>query len=169
MTNAITITGIFLTFGAAAANLVYSIINNKKTRFINTVTTSRIKWIDSLRDKVSALIAVTIRLLNPEMLKREQETIGDWVRERDTLMQQIILHLNPNDKKDQAIRLRVDELYVLASHGSYTREIATRLEELRAATGDYLKKEWEKVKAEAERGRLSKSKKKSTSEKAAIK
>jgi hypothetical protein len=155
----ITLIGIGLTFTVAAANFFYSFTNNRKTRFINTVTTSRIRWIDSLRDKVSAFIAVTIRLLNPEMLKREQETIGGWARERDTLMQQIILHLNPNDEKDQAIRLRVDELYVLANQGSYTREIATRLEELRDATGDYLKKEWEKVKDEAEQGRLSKPKK----------
>jgi|SRR5579864_451538 len=158
MTNTITAVGIVLTFGVAAANLFYSIINNKKTRFINTVTTSRIQWINSLRDKVSAYIAVTIRLLNPEALKRDQDTIAVLVRERDTLKHQVILHLNPKDPEDQAIKLRINEVDNLSNQGSYTAEIATLLLGLRDATGDYLKKEWEKVKNESEKGRLSKSK-----------
>jgi hypothetical protein len=155
----ITLIGIVVTLAVAVANFIYSVANNKKTRFINTVTTSRIKWIDSLRDKVSAYISVTIRLLNPEMVQREADAISSLIRERDTLRQQIILHLNPDDEKDNAIKTSVNQVFTLSLRGGYTEEITKLMEHLRDATGDYLKKEWEKVKDEAEQGRLSKPKK----------
>jgi len=66
----IALLGIIATFVVAVINLIYNIVNNRKTVFVNTVTTARLKWIDSLRDKVSAFIAVTIRLVNPEMVSR---------------------------------------------------------------------------------------------------
>jgi len=157
--NIITAVGIVLTFGAAAANLVYSIINNKKTRFINTVTTSRIHWINSLRDKISAFISVTIRLTNPEIPKDDKKTLADLIRERDTSMQQIILHLNPKDPTDQAIKKCVDEVVAESETGVNSQKLLSLLTHLRDATGEYLKKEWEKVKDESERGRLSKPKK----------
>ena len=62
----IAIAGIGVTFVVSSANLLYSLWNNKRTSFVNTVTTSRLKWIDSLRDKVSEFIAVTARLMRHE-------------------------------------------------------------------------------------------------------
>jgi hypothetical protein len=158
-TGIITLVGIGLTFAAAIFNLIYSIRNDSKTRFVNTVTSSRMKWIDSLRDKVSAYISVTVRLLNPEMVKREPDATSSLIRERDTLRQQVILHLNPEDDKDQDIKTCVNQVFALSTRGVYTDEVANLLEHLREVTGAYLKKEWEKVKDESEKGRLSKPKK----------
>lgn len=143
----------------AIANLWYSITNNRKTRFINTVTASRIDWINSLRDKVSSYISVTVRLTNPESPEDDQETTADLIRERDTLMQQIILHLNPKDTTDQAIKTFVDEVFAESEVGVYSQKLVNVLTQLREATGGYLKKEWEKVKDESEKGRLSRPKK----------
>lgn len=60
--DVIAISGIAVTFVVSVANLIYSLRTNRRTIFVNTVTTSRLKWIDTLRDEVSEFIAVTTRL-----------------------------------------------------------------------------------------------------------
>ena len=60
--DAIAIAGIGVTLVVSSANLAYSHWSNKRSSFVNTVTTSRLKWIDSLRDKVSEFMATTVRL-----------------------------------------------------------------------------------------------------------
>jgi hypothetical protein len=166
MASILTAVGIFITFGIAVANLWHSYTNNKKTGFINTVTSSRIEWINSLRDKVSTFIAVTTRLTGPELMETlepedkaaNDKRIIDLMRERDTFMHQIILHLNPEDPEDQAIKKCVTEILTETKNALPTQQIATLLTQLRDATANYLKKEWEKVKDESEKGRLTKSK-----------
>jgi hypothetical protein len=116
------------------------------------------KWIDSPRDKVSAFIAVTIRLLNPEWVKREATAVGPFIRERDTLMHQIILHLNPEDPVDQSLKEMVRQVFVQTSRGVHSDGLSTLFTQLRDAMATYIKKEWEKVKTESEKGRLPKEK-----------
>jgi len=144
----IAIAGIGVTFLVSSANLVYSLWSNKRTVFVNTVTTSRLKWIDSLRDKVSEFIAVTVRLLDTESTS-EQNSVGTLLLQRDTLLHQIVLHLNPHDPKDQRIRTLVDHVRDLTDRGVFSSELADGLIQLRDATGDYLKKEWNRVKKES--------------------
>lgn len=149
----LTLVGILVTFLVAGFNLFYSINSSRKTTYINTVTTSRMKWIDSLRDKVSAFIAVTITLVNPEYPESEPKVVATLKKERDTLLHQIILHLNPDKEKDQAIVKFVEQVSALTEQGVYSEELARVIVNLRDATGAYIKKEWEKVKDEAEKGR----------------
>lgn len=148
----ISLLAIAATFLVAAANFIYSIRNNRKTSFVNTVTTSRLRWIDSLRDKVAAFISVTASILNPEMKTGAPQEINALRRERDTLMHQIILHLNPNDVEDQAIHRSVEEVAELTHRGAYTPELHKLLVNLRTATQTYLKKEWTRVKRESKSG-----------------
>lgn len=148
----ISLLAIAATFVVALINLIYMILNNRKTAFVNTVTTSRLKWIDSLRDKVSAFISVTVRILNPEMATRTPEDVHALLRERDTLMHQIILHLNPNDAEDQAIHRSVELVVELTQRGVYTLELQKLLVDLRNTTQVYLKKEWTRVKHESKSG-----------------
>ncbi len=144
----IAIAGIGVTFVVSSANLVYSLWSGKRTVFVNTVTTSRLKWIDSLRDKVSEFIAVTVRLLHPEF-PSERRNIGTLLLQRDTLLHQIVLHLNPQDPEDQKIKTLVDHVRELTDRGVFSDELADGLLKLRDATGDYLKKEWNRVKSES--------------------
>ncbi|PAB61000.1 hypothetical protein [Anaeromicrobium sediminis] len=59
MTNEqITLIGIGVTFLIGVLNFIYSIGNNQKTRFINTVTNSRVKWIGELRKNISDYISL---------------------------------------------------------------------------------------------------------------
>ncbi len=95
----IAIIGIGVTFLVSAGNLGYSLWSNKRTSFVNTVTASRLKWIDSLRDKVCEFIAVTNRIANPS-LPEDEKVIPGLLLQRDTLLHQIVLHLNPHDQED---------------------------------------------------------------------
>lgn len=148
----IAIAGIGVTLIVSFLNLVYSVRSNKRTTFVNTVTTSRLKWIDSLRDKVSEFIAVTERLLitrSPHV----QNDAGALTLQRDTLLHQIVLHLNPNDSEDKRIKTLVDHVRELTEQGIFTKELSDTLAQLRDATADYLKKEWNRVKTESTNGK----------------
>lgn len=150
----IALIGILATFVIAVTNLIYSIISNRRTIFVNTVTSSRLKWIESLRDKVSSFIAVTVQILTPEPAAKESREITPLLRERDTLMHQIILHLNPHDPEDQAIRQLIEQAVSLTS-GNDSEGLRASLTALRNATQIYLKKEWTRVKRESNAGDLS--------------
>jgi hypothetical protein len=150
----IALIGIAATFAVAAANLVYSILNNRKTAFVNTVTSSRLRWIESVRDKVSSFIAVTWSLANPHGFSSEH--VNTLVRDRDTLLHQVVLHLNPGDAEDRAISHLLDE--VASNTGVVpAAQVRLMLQKLRDATQVYLKKEWERVKAESKKGEQKKS------------
>lgn len=149
----IAITGIGVTFAVSSANLAYSLWSNKQTTFVNTVTTARLKWIDSLRDKVSEFLAVTARLmdLKPPSDEKNKERL---LLQRDALLHQVVLHLNPHDPEDQRIKMLIDHVQALTDQGVVSKELSDGLVELRNATGDYLKKEWNRVKKESAGSRL---------------
>jgi hypothetical protein len=148
----IAIVGIGLTLLVGLANLVYSLWSNRRTSFVNTVTASRLKWIDSLRDKVSEFIAVTTRLSDRRPPPGDS-IAADLLLQRDTLLHQIVLHLNPHDSEDQRIRKLVDEVRDLTDQGASIKQISEQLDHLRDATADYLKKEWNRVKVESTKGK----------------
>jgi len=141
----ISIAGIFVTLLVSSATLAYSLWSNKRSFFLNTVTSSRLKWIDSLRDKVSEFIAVTSRIVK----KGEGEDDAALLMQRDTLLHQIALHLNPYDPEDQQIGTFAERAKRLTDAGEHPNDVAQVLLELRNATGDYLKKEWTRVKRES--------------------
>jgi cell shape-determining protein MreC len=142
----IAIIGIALTFIVSAVNLYYSLRNNDRTVFVNTVSASRLKWIDSLRDKVSEFIAVSTQLA--ELAQRSSD-IRSLTLQRDTLLHEIVLHLNPRDKEDQRLRTLADHVCKLTTSHEKASELSAALLELRDATGAYLKKEWNRVKQES--------------------
>lgn len=144
----IAIIGIGVTFVVSCANFAYSLWSSRRTMFVNTVTASRLKWIDSLRDEVSEFIAVSSCLLatNPARDGPNQATI---LLQRDTLLHQIVLHLNPHDAEDKKIRALVEHVRELISKKAASFEVSEALLHLRDATGEYLKKEWTRVKEES--------------------
>ena len=144
----IAIAGIGVTLVVSCANLLYSIWNNKRTIFVNTVTTSRLKWIDSLREEVSEFIATTALIIDPTFTL-EAKILGEMLLKRDMLLHQIVLHLNPGDPEDKRMRSLVDHIRDLSEHRKDSHEPRNGLAELRDATGIYLKKEWNRVKKES--------------------
>lgn len=147
----IAIAGIAITFLVSLANFLYSIYTNKRTSFVNTVTSSRLKWIDSLRDKVSEYIAVATRLSHNRPALGESKA-GDLLLQRDSLLHQIVLHLNPHDKEDLRIKELAERIRTLTEAPQPSEQLQNDLSRLRDATADYLKKEWNRVKAESIKG-----------------
>jgi hypothetical protein len=104
----LTFLGIMLVFIMSAANLALTLFytwrNTRKTNFINTVTASRIKWIGSLRDKMSSFISTVIALkyMAPSDARAEEKRV-----ELDALRYSIYLHLNPDTEPDKEIQALV--------------------------------------------------------------
>jgi hypothetical protein len=135
--DAIAITGIAVTFAVSVANLIYSLRTNRRTIFVNTVTTSRLKWIDTLRDEASEFIAVATRLSDHSSPPDKRP---EMLLQRDTLLHQIALHLNPVDLEDQRIKILATRAREISDKGDATEELPAALIELRDATGNYLRK-----------------------------
>lgn len=146
--DSISLLGIAVTFVVSCASLGYSLWSSGRSVFVNTVTTSRLKWIDSLRDKVSEFIATTSRLVDTKTPSSSSD-LSSLLLQRDTLLHQIVLHLNPHDPEDQRIRRLVDHVRELSSADALSKDLSEALSALRDATADYLKKEWNRVKAES--------------------
>jgi hypothetical protein len=142
----IALIGIGLTFLVSVANLIYSLRNNRRTTFVNTVTTSRLKWINSVRDGTSEFIAVTSRLSDRSA---DPDKTRELLLQRDTLLHRVILHLNPEDEEDQRIKELVLRAQELSQQDDGAGKLTATLVELRDATGNYLKKEWNRVKDES--------------------
>jgi len=66
------------------------------------------------------------------------------------LLHQIALHLNPGDLEDQRIKTLATRTREISDKGDATGDLPAALIELRDATGNYLKKEWNRVKNESE-------------------
>jgi hypothetical protein len=147
----IAIIGIGATFLVSVTTLRYTLRSDRRASFVNTVTTSRLKWIDSLRDKVAEFIAVTSRLSNMRPVPGDK-IAGELLLQRDTLLHQIVLHLNPNDPEDQRIKALADHVRELTNQSIVSNELSDGLLQLRDATADYLKKEWNRVKTESTKG-----------------
>ena len=69
---------------------------------------------------------------------------------RDTLLHQIVLHLNPVDVEDQRIKTLANRIQEISDKGDQSTDLPDALIDLREATGNYLKKEWNRVKNESE-------------------
>ena len=95
---------------------------------------------------VSEFIAVTARLSDPSV---QPEKVGELLLQRESLLHRIVLHLNPSDEEDQRIKTLALRARELSEQGDAKSELPAALTELRDATGNYLKKEWTRVKDES--------------------
>ena len=51
--------GVLLTFFVSIISLYFSVRNNKAVHYVNSITKSRIEWIQKIRDTVSVFISKT--------------------------------------------------------------------------------------------------------------
>ena len=144
--------GILLTFAMGVANLVSNYRNAKTTRFINTVTNQRVQWIEQLRQDISAYSSAVA------LLGFGQAGAGDAdnvLEQAYRLVRAIRLRLNPNSGIDQEIESLLNEItQELQGGGAQASRLSALLERLTTSAQLLLKAEWEKVKSEAEHGRL---------------
>jgi hypothetical protein len=147
--------GILVTLFLGIYNAVQIYRISRRTTFINTVTTERVKWIDKVRESVSTFCGVahfwrfsTIRGSAEEKQKLE---------EIDKLRHLIVLQLNPTGAMDNQIEKLVGEIVSMSSGhlGVGVKEYREHLHKLTKQTQELLKAEWDKVKEEAKWGDLS--------------
>jgi hypothetical protein len=142
--------GIAVTLVLGLWNLWVNHKINRRTTFVNTVTSQRIKWVEQLRQDIGAFsgLAYHWSCTNIEGEEEKRKVIV----ELDRLRYVIRLRLNPEGTQDKKIERLVESI----SRVSENQQAVTKiLEELTVASQALLKEEWEKVKAESEHGPLS--------------
>ena len=157
MTNIeiVTLVGIGLTFIVGSINLYITFNNSKKTTFINSVTASRIKYIQELRESISKFCALATSYSN-RISKLSYEQYWELHKESDSLKYLIRLYLNPmDDYWDNQIILLTNEVMLKSD-----KDPSETIERLIELTQFLLKLEWEGAKKESEVGILTHKQKK---------
>lgn len=161
MTDALlTQIGVGLTLMGTLVTVYYSYKASRTTKYIETVTTERIKWMGILRDYLSEYFS----LLNICPHYNPKNDYLDKIQYILALSGKIRLHLNPKDKRDQSIINTIgtlSEAYVncllpTKDHKSkrteYRELLKNHYEILVKECQEYLKDEWERVKQEVTYG-----------------
>jgi hypothetical protein len=151
----VTLVGIGLTFLVGIANLIVILKNTRKTTFINSITNSRIKYIQELRNAIAELCSL-VTSYKLRAYKITQEDHFELLKQTNNLKYLIRLYLNPADKywDDQMINLT----NLIIVKDDYDPQ--EKIDELITITQFLLKLEWEGVKRESEKGILSEREKK---------
>jgi hypothetical protein len=143
--------GILLTFAVSVWGLVVGLRNTRKTNFINTVTSQRVKWIEQLRQDIGSLCGLTHTWFYSSLEGTQKE--HDVLKEIDRLRHVIPLRLNQNAPLDRNIQKLITDLPKL-THETKQQQLDAALSELIGLSQKLLKEEWEKVKLEAVKGDL---------------
>ncbi len=144
--------GIFGAFVLGFANLVYNYRINRRTTFINSVTSERVKWIGKLRENISSFAGLMHYWVASSLAGTKES--NEVAKEIDKLRMLIKLQLNPEGEYDKKIIQSIDEIPNLASLPDKQKILDAEIR-LISDTQVLLKQEWEKIKEEAQKGALS--------------
>ncbi len=155
LTQIFTLVGVILSFIVGAAGLWIAIKNARKTNYINSVTSSRIKYIQDIRNKISDFCGL-VYSYNTKLTKLSDDKLFEIQKEFDKLKYLIKLHLNPEDTYwDDKILKMIDDIIALTD-----KDPKGKIDGLITITQYLLKLEWEGAKRESENGALSPEEKK---------
>lgn len=169
--DALTAIGIILTFSVSVISLYFSIRNNKAVHYVNSVTKSRIEWIDNVRNAVAEFISKT-NVYNNAYYRKNYDKSGEHLSECQELCTRIKLLLNGCDRRDREICELVDRIlenhrkycdavhimevdedgYFLEGEGSKALKVKIEadISRLVRSLHIYLKSEWNRVKYESQ-------------------
>jgi hypothetical protein len=150
--DVLTLLGIFFSFFVGTVGLVISLRNSRKTIFINSITSSRIKYIQDIRNSISEYCGLFYRykVLYDNDPKLSNEKI-DILKSLDKLKYQIILYLNPEDKIwDNKIIGLIETI-----RKDIGKDQEQNIKKLIRLTQYLLKLEWEGAKLESKKGLVS--------------
>jgi hypothetical protein len=145
--------GIILTFILGVWNIINNYRSIRRTSFINTVTSERIKWMEHLRNNISTFCGLAYTWSFSKLKDTEREI--EIHKEVDKLHHYIRLQLNPDPNAH--LDRRIEELiYQIPNltHETKQIELTAALNDLVEVSQELLKDEWEKVKLESKIGDL---------------
>jgi hypothetical protein len=150
--------GILVTLSLGVYNAVQNYRTSRRTTFINTVTSERVKWIEKLRQSISTFCGLAHYWRFSAIKGSEDER--KKIEEIDKLRHLIVLQLNPRGPVDKEIQKLVGEVVSMSSrhHAVSDEDYRKHLDRLTAKTQELLKAEWDKVKQESLSGDLSRGK-----------
>ena len=146
------VAGVAVTLFLGIWNAIVNHRISKRTTFVNTVTSQRIKWIEQLRQDVGAFCGLTYHWAHTNVEGKPEE--GEMLKEVDRLRHIIRLRLNPGGEHDKTIEALIEEIPRLTAPENQAKLVGA-LERMTRTTQLLLKEEWEKVKRESEHGPLS--------------
>jgi hypothetical protein len=142
--------GITLTFIVGITNLIVILTNSNKTTFINSITTSRIKYIQELRNTIAELCSL-VTSYKSRISKLDYADHFELLKQTNKLKYQIRLFLNPADEYWDNKILELTNQIVIKDD----IDPQNKIDELIVITQFLLKLEWEGVKRESEKGIIS--------------
>lgn len=167
--DSFTIIGIFITLLISILSLYFSIKNNKAIYYVNTITKSRIEWLENLRTTMSEFISKTNIFYNV-YYKKDYEKSGIHLSRCKELASKIEMMLNCCDEKDQEIIQITNDIlkyysdYLDDVHNCKVKDgffvetltmsknkdyVISKQQELIKKVQIYLKCEWNRVKYES--------------------
>ena len=162
--DVVTLIGICVTFAATIYSILVGIRNSKRTIFINSITASRIKYINELKENVSDFLGATNYFILGGFA--EKETATSCYQKIDRLRFLIKFQLNPHHKYDILMIETIDKIIDMAHPGMLTTDqITAEMNILTDLTQALLKYEWEGIKFESKTGRISEKVKKRNTKK----
>lgn len=163
-----------VTFFIGIISIIYNIHISKKTQFINTVTTERIRWMTTLKEYIAEYYSTAHPFIPPGDNETVTTKIITMLNECEKLKLKIILYLNPKDDKE-LINEIINNYDLLKQWSNYhlglsynimnqqeldqlNSKFNKSLENILFKSQNMLKIEWERIKMESENGKLNSNK-----------
>jgi hypothetical protein len=150
-TNIIAIVGVLITLALGIYNAAVNRSLTIKTKFVDTITSERIEWLEKLRMDLSKFSGLTIFWAKSLRNVDTSESV-EVLKEIDILRVMIKLRLNPEGTYDKQIIELLDKIPLLTDKTDLT-EINNALDMLTKLSQKLLKEEWNRVKKESKKGR----------------
>lgn len=129
---------------------VYSILHSRKTTYINAVTTSRLKYIESLRNYISQFCGLILYTANNQFDETHKKELSEKINQ---LRFTIKLHLNRKNAFDKKLLEQLDSIPNFSAHDK-TEELTLSINQLINYAQDIFSLEWDGIKLEAAKGGL---------------
>lgn len=177
--EAFTVAGILLTFLISLISLKFTVKNNKAVHYVNSVTKSRVEWVDKLREDIANFIAILDTQDLTDTIAKTDDIVNypfnKNLQKLNQIGSEIKLMLNFSDSFDRDIMEQIDiityhykilyviaqrcilenqknELYLFEPNKDMLKkqnEINKSSEKLLSDMQIYLKSEWNRIKHES--------------------
>ncbi len=137
-----------ISVATALVGVFYSIYNSRKTIYINSVTTSRLKYMDNLRQYIAEFCGLSLHVV---LTKLDEKEKNELIQKIDKFRFLIKLHLNRKNAFDKRIIEKINSIPNLTDPHKIDK-LEEELNQLVNLTQDILDLEWNGIKNEAKSG-----------------